>query len=602
MPISPTSHTVRHLRPALLAATALSLATPALAQDASPYSRVVVFGDSISDSGAYADRAPAGAGRFTTNPDPVWVEGIAAGLGLPLQSRAAGGTNYAEGGARVAVSRDGAPGDLSRTPVVKQVDAFLSGGGRLGAGDLVIIQGGGNDVFATQLNGPGFTPADLMVLDQAARDLAGQVQRIADAGDATIVTTSVPRFEAFNGSYRAALTATGTNVLYVDIAKLISEIETNPGEFGIVNVTDRACRGRAVESFICLPADYVTPDANRTYLFADGVHFTGVVHQIEADAVLAALRAPAQVGQLPLAGQAVLQFTRAALATQMGPAELQRSGGWTVFGWADGSRLDIDPSARANGLRADAAGATMGAAYALRPWLSLGGALTWSQTDGDFGADTGGFDMRTVLLTAFGQARIGAFDARADASYGDLEFDDVRRRIALGPAERTEAGDTHGRMWAAGVELGATTAAGPVSVRPLLGLRYERIEVGAYAEAGTRSTQATFGDQTLEALLGSVGAEVGWAPAAAWRAQPFLRISYEADLLDDDRTLTLTPSGAPVGFTTAAFTPDDRYVAYAVGVSGRLRPGLTGIAEVVGTLGRGSLDAAGLRVGVRGRF
>jgi len=591
----------RRLRTALLAASAATaLAGPVAAQQISPYDRVVVFGDSISDGGAYADRAPAGAGRFTTNPDPVWVEGIAAGLGLDLKPRAAGGTNYAEGGARVAVARPNAPGDLSRTPVVNQIDAWLAGGGVFGKGDLVIIQGGGNDVFFTQTNGLGFTPADLAVLDQTVRDLTGQIQRIAAAGEATIVTTSVPRFEAFNQPYRAALAAAGANVLYVDIARLIAEIEANPAEFGIVNVTDRACRGRAVESFTCLPADYVTPDANRTYLFADGVHFTGVVHEIEADAVLAALRAPAQVGQLPLAGQAMLRSVHTGLTAQLGTAEIARTGAWSAFGWVDTGRLEIDPSSRAAGLEADATGATAGVSYGLRPWLAVGGAFSWSDGDGDFGADTGGFGLRTAMVTAFGRAKLGTFDALADASYADLDFDDVRRRVRLGPAERIEEGDTHGRMWAAGIEVGATTGSGALSVRPMAGLRYERVEVGAYSEAGSRSTQATFGDQTYESLTGSIGAEFAWTSSETVR--PFARLTYETDLLDETRRIAITPGGAPVAFTTQAFSPDSDYFAYSAGVTAELRPGLAATAQVAGTFGRGSTEAMALRFGVLGRF
>ena len=229
------------------AGLALAAAAPAAAQPAAPCAGVIVFGDSISDGGAYADRTSAGAGRFTTNPDPVWVERIAAGLGLGLAPRAAGGTNYAEGGARVATPRPSAPGDLSRTPVVNQVDAFLAGGGTFRPEDLVILQGGGNDVFATQANGPGFTPADLATLDKAAADLAGQAARIAAAGGPTIVTVSVPRFEVFNSRYRTELSKAGVNLLYVDVAALIAEAEANPAEFGIVNVTDRACAGRAMD-------------------------------------------------------------------------------------------------------------------------------------------------------------------------------------------------------------------------------------------------------------------------------------------------------------------------------------------------------------------
>lgn len=576
---------------------ALVAAAPAAAQEASPYARVIVFGDSISDGGAYADKAPPGAGRFTTNPDPVWVEGVASGLGLALTPRAKGGTNYAEGGARVATARPGAPGDLSRTPVVTQVDAFLTGGGTFRPDDLVILQGGGNDVFATQTNGLSFTADDLRVLDKAATDLAAQAQRIAAAGTPTLITTSVPRFEVFNSRYRAELTKAGVNLLYVDLAGLIAEVEANPAEFGIVNTVDRACRGRVLESFTCLPADYVTADANRTYLFADGVHFTGVVHEMEADLTLAALRAPGQVGQLALAGQAVLQ----ALATAR-PREGLSRGEWSVVGWAEATEAELDAGPRAAGLDGDFGGATAGVAYGLRSWVTIGALFGWREGDAGFGADLGGFDLRAVTVSGFARAKAGAFGLTLDAAYGDLQFDDVTRRVKLGPADRVEAGDTHGRTWSAGAELGLAQVMGPFVVRPLVGLRYERTDVGAYAEAGERSTQITFGAQKIEQLLASAGAELSWSAGGRWPMRPYVRASYETDLLDKTRTLSITPHSAPIAWRTEVYAPAGGYLAYAVGAEVELQPGLGAVAEVGGTAGQGDAESTTVRLGVRGRF
>jgi len=584
----------------LCAAAAVGLAGPAAAQEASPFSRVVVFGDSISDGGAYAAKAPAGAGSFTTNPDPIWVETIAAGLGLDLTPRAAGGTNYAEGGARVAQTRPIGPGGLTRKPVVNQVDSYLADGGVFGRDTLVIIQGGGNDVFFTQSNGLDFTDADLAVLDNAAQALADQLRRIDEAGEATIVTTSVPRFEAFNSRYEAKIGASGANVLFVDIAGLIAEIEANPGEFGIVNVTDPACRGSAVESFTCLPDSYVTPDANRTYLFADGVHFTGVVHEIEAGAVLAALRAPNQVGQLPLAAQATLQGLGDTLATQFAGSAVSPRGAWTVFGAAQGDWLDLDAGPRATGLESDGVGAAFGAEYGLGGGVSLGAALSWTEADADFGQDTGGYEARTLIAAVFARAVRGPFELTADAAYGGTAFDDVERRVALGPAERIETGDTDGKLFAAGVEAAFAGGAGPLRLRPTVGVRYEKVKVDGYGEQGERSTRMVFGDQTLETVYASLGAELTWA--TDWGVRPFSRASYRVELKDDAPEMWVMAQGSPVPFTTETYRPDGDYLAYAVGVAAPLQGGLTAVAGVSGTAGRGDLSTTAFRVGVQGRF
>lgn len=105
----------------IVTAVTLALALPA---HAGPISNVVIFGDSLSDTGNVLSLTTAFApppfpslsgaeGRFSNG--PVWVEHLAAGLGAPLNAAPANlifngsavvpigplsGQNYAFGGAR----------------------------------------------------------------------------------------------------------------------------------------------------------------------------------------------------------------------------------------------------------------------------------------------------------------------------------------------------------------------------------------------------------------------------------------------------------------------------------------------------------------------
>ena len=92
---------LRHLRliGVLVLILSLGFAGNASAQS---FSNVVVFGDSLSDSGnaAQALGLPPGT-SFTTNPDPVWAEIIAGAFGASGQNSLAGGPNYAWAGACV---------------------------------------------------------------------------------------------------------------------------------------------------------------------------------------------------------------------------------------------------------------------------------------------------------------------------------------------------------------------------------------------------------------------------------------------------------------------------------------------------------------------
>ena len=66
------------------------------------FSDVVVFGDSLSDSGNAGSLLPLPPGSsFTTNPDPVWAEIVAETFGASGGNDLAGGPNYAFAGACV---------------------------------------------------------------------------------------------------------------------------------------------------------------------------------------------------------------------------------------------------------------------------------------------------------------------------------------------------------------------------------------------------------------------------------------------------------------------------------------------------------------------
>ncbi|HEX2114247.1 MAG TPA: SGNH/GDSL hydrolase family protein [Alphaproteobacteria bacterium] len=95
------------------------------------FDRIVVFGDSLSDTG--------NAGRFTDG--EVWVEHLARGLGLGLTAARMGGLNYAVGGARTH------GGSFS---LREQVQLFMAtrAPGRSDPSTLYIVFGGSNDLRA----------------------------------------------------------------------------------------------------------------------------------------------------------------------------------------------------------------------------------------------------------------------------------------------------------------------------------------------------------------------------------------------------------------------------------------------------------------------
>src|SRR5258706_16283988 len=96
----------KRLIPALVA-SALAIGAPAA--QATTFSGVYVFGDSLSDSGFFRPVLVAGGltpaqaaavGRFTTNPGPVWSELVASYYGGNPKPSKPGGGICRRGGAR----------------------------------------------------------------------------------------------------------------------------------------------------------------------------------------------------------------------------------------------------------------------------------------------------------------------------------------------------------------------------------------------------------------------------------------------------------------------------------------------------------------------
>jgi outer membrane lipase/esterase len=321
----------------VLFATGLALAPAAQAQTANtppgsePVTRMVVFGDSLSDGGYYLTldpRLPRDAGSFTTNPDPVSPEVLAARLGVPLTPfYGQGGTNFAVGGARVTTA------NALSIPVATQVSNFLAAGGTFGSRDLVYIQGGGNDYFAFQALGS----TDTSILTTAASQLATQLGRLQAAGASRIVTLAVQSggaagLQLFNRTYAASLAAANINALYFDTDRLFNELVSSPATYGYTNITGVACT--VPSSLACTRVTLVSPSANETYILADSVHPAGITQRIQGQAVASLVQAPEQIAGLSYAAQAMFRAQRDLLE---GPERggSQRAGrGLSIFGGA----------------------------------------------------------------------------------------------------------------------------------------------------------------------------------------------------------------------------------------------------------------------------
>lgn len=264
---------------------------------ATPISDMYVFGDSLSDTGAFTALAP----DFCPDPPyadcrfsngPVWVEHLATDLGVSATTAYAGGTNWAIGGQRTdnlfADSNFGG-----------QLFNYLgSAGGMADADALYVIWAGGNDFLQNDPDGT-YTPGD------AAQNIVDSVATLALAGAMNFLVPNLPIAAPWAIEFNMALAdgldgiSSGLNITQLDVFSTFVDITLNPGDYNLTNVTEPCLD--VVNATLC-----TNPDE---YLLWDQVHPTAVGHQLIASAALAALAVP-EPALLVLFGFGMLALVR----------------------------------------------------------------------------------------------------------------------------------------------------------------------------------------------------------------------------------------------------------------------------------------------------
>ncbi len=304
-----------------LVSAAIALALAASGNAAAQFTNVYFFGDSLTDMGTYKPVLPPGTGLFTTNPGPVWAQPFAEHLGFSAIPANQGGTDYAQGGARVTLSPGYAPVPPTgnAVPISAQITQAL-GTGAADSTAIYSVWGGGNDIF-TQLDNYRAGKVTLAQLQTnvaaAGGELAQQVARLGDAGARYIMIWNMPNIGAtpfgiasgaaptlsavtdlFNSSLTAGLNASGVPTIRLNPYRLYAEVMANPASYGLQNVTASAC-GDATPSVLCTSANFVTPEAPQTYLWATDVHPSTAGHAILAQYAESMITGPQQIATPP---------------------------------------------------------------------------------------------------------------------------------------------------------------------------------------------------------------------------------------------------------------------------------------------------------------
>jgi len=588
--------TARTCRRTLIAAALVVAALPSLAADRAAFSRTIFIGDSLSDSGFFRPRLVAAAGpqaailgRFTTNPGWVWSEHLARYYGTDANSNGNGqsGDNYAAGGARVAV--DTVNPLLGPIPsLVSQSTQYLAdNGGRADPDALYTVWGGANDLFAVAAN-----PAEAEAIIGGA--VAGQVQIVGAlqaAGARYVLVPNLPDIgltpqflaagaaasaqasvlaQTYNQSLYGALANNTLRVIPLDTFSFLREAAANPAMFGFGNVTGTACQPQiTAQSLTCNPGTYAAPGAERSYLFADGVHPSAAAHAILGDLALSMIEGPRQIAVLPHSAAGTGRNRAERVAAQAAPG-MEASAG--VHWWSD---VRGDLQRYDHGDHYDGMGPALLAGFGRQHGgLRYGGFAGYGRQDNDWGRRRGSWKQTEATLGAYLGWRSGGAWLAGQFSYSWLDFD-IDRDVPLGIALRRHQGSADGSNLTLGLSAGWDFARGALVHGPVLGVVTQRIDIDGFSEDGTSlSTALAYPDQSFDSMIGSVGWQASYRLSANLR--PYARVTVDHEFETPDAEAFARAQSLPetLAYAVPGVGIDRTFATATLGARARLAGGL----------------------------
>lgn len=324
------------MRGKAMALVAVGLLVGPMLGRAGPYDAIYAFGDSLSDvgnvfaaTGGAQPAAPYANGQFSNG--PVWVQGLAAGLGLaPLTPSLLGGTDFAYGGAQTGETPFHTATPIDLTGAAGQITQFEATHATADPHALYSIWIGSNDLFAAAAHSNAPPSQVAMDIGAAVANVDAAIGALATEGAKNFLILTVPDLgktpdaiaggpaaqagasalaAAFNATLLngsgsipplASLGAAGSLNLHVfDTFSALDAIVADPGAFGFTNVTS-PCLVGAVNYSGGTPCAPTTAGQNQ-YLFWDQVHPTAAGHAIiGADALAATVPEPMTFALLAL--------------------------------------------------------------------------------------------------------------------------------------------------------------------------------------------------------------------------------------------------------------------------------------------------------------
>lgn len=612
----------------------------------SPYSTMVVFGDSLSDAGTFADPgAPPGSTfRFTNRTGPTYLNngtestglvsstllgtklGVAAGdlnASTSPQRAAQGqadGNNWAVGGYRTdqildSITSTSEVVDSDTDTVLRSKPGYLAAtGGRADPNALYFISGGGNDFLQFLVTNPTQAAA-------AGDRLADSVQALQSAGARYVMVWLLPDLGltpalngtplqglasnlsgVFNQSLVQRLSAINAQIIPLNVPLLLKETFADPGRFGFAtnqNLNQTCFSGNNCTANPVYGVGGTTPDPTKL-IYNDSVHPTESAQVLIADYAYSLLSAPWEITLLPEMAQGTLRAHQDELRNQWqaDAGNWQAVGQWRAIVAAGGQHLDFDnQNSSASG---DGSGYNLniGGSYRLNEAWRVGVAAGLYRQKLEAGPRDSDYTLNSYMGTAFAQYQQNHWWADAALTGGQLDYDSLKRKFALGISEGSEKGDTDGWLWALSARVGYDIAQ-PGSewhLSPFISADYSRVEVKGYTEKDARSTALNYDDQQRDSKRLGLGLQGSYRITP--QTQVFGEVAHEHEFENDTQRVNIALNSVPgVDFKLDGYTPRTNADRLSLGVSHTLTKELV-LSAAYNVRKEDGLTQQGVNVGV----
>lgn len=599
-----TSRLLRYSLCSLALACSQAIAAP------SPYSTLIVFGDSLSDAGQFPDLTGGTNGMRFTNRDangnyaPVSPMILGGRLGIAPDdlnpSTSLGirpdGNNWAVGGYTTEQILDSitdtsktviAPGNPGAGLVLRERDGYLANGLRADPNALYYLTGGGNDF----LQGLVSSPSEAAV---AGTRLAASAQALQQGGARYIMVWLLPDLgqtpnfsgtpqqgplsqlsSVFNQALVNQLSQIDAEIIPLNIPVLLSEALANPAQFGLA--TDQNLVASCYSGSSCQNPVYgengASPDPTKL-LFNDAVHPTIAGQQLIADYAYSIISAPWELTLLPEMAHASLRAHQDELRNQW-QTPWQAVGQWQAIVATGAQNLDFDDQRSSASGDGRGYNLTVGGSYRLDEAWRLGVAAGVYRQKLEAGEQDSDYKLDSYLASVFAEYRANRWWADAALSAGHLDYRDLKRTFALGVNDRSEKGDTDGEAWAVSGRLGYNLAADASAwqLAPFISADYARVKVDGYDENSGRSTALGFDDQERTSRRLGAGLQGSYQFAPSTRV--YAEVAREHEFEDDQQDVTMHLTSLPANdFTLTGYTPQSNLTRASLGLSHELTAGV----------------------------